>query len=188
MAQNVNLLEEITINKIYAFDSKLIIKISLSWILLLILIYLLTAGINMNKQRNLHLLEISQQNLAAKINSYNQILLPLKEQGVADLKNLPAGSTNILGFYRYFEDLAKLTPHGVWLNSFSFSEPDSLITIKGSAIIASSVSALINSLSNSEDFRNKKFDTIQLQENLETGNTDFTISTILPNPPEVAKK
>ncbi|MBU0744857.1 MAG: PilN domain-containing protein [Gammaproteobacteria bacterium] len=180
MPQNINLLEELTIKKIYAFNSRLITQISLGWILLLILIYILAIGINADRKKTILKLEVVQKTIETKINSYNQILLPLKENVLPDVKTLPSGSINFLGFYRYLEDLAKFTPHGVWLTNIVFSEPNELVTIQGSAIIASSVSALINSLSKSDDFKNKKFDALQLRENISTGNTDFTISTLAP--------
>lgn len=174
MTQNINLLTEITLQPISALNSRLMVQICTGWILLLALIYVITFGINTNKQKNMAALALTQKNLIATLAVYTQTLSTIQN---ITLANLPIGSGSLIGFYRYLEDLASLTPHGTWLNYFNFSETDNSITLKGSTIAASGVSALLKSL-DKVTLRNKRFSTLQLQENLETNNIDFVISTV----------
>jgi len=173
MTQNINLLEELPVQQVSAFNGKIMLQIFVGWILILILIYTITFGIQSSKRQTLVSLETSEKKLLSKIKE----LAPLQEEPY--LENTPTNSGSLLGFYRYFEDLTALTPHGVWLNTIKIFEKDgSIITIKGSAVAASGVSALLESLNGSNSFRNKKFSAIQLEKNPQSDNTDFVISTV----------
>ncbi|MDR1057903.1 MAG: PilN domain-containing protein [Coxiellaceae bacterium] len=171
MTQNINLITELTIQPPVTLNSRLITTITTGWVILLFLIYVLTYTINITKQKELPGLELIQKNLIAKIEIYKQEFAILQKQSIDSM-------ANIIGFHRYLEDLASLVPQGVWLNEITFASANNLVTIKGSTILASSVSVLINALNRSDNFRNKKFSAIHLQENSETHDTDFTISTV----------
>jgi len=174
--QNVNLLEEVKVHPTSALNGKLILQITIAWTIVLLLIYLLAVGTNSDKEKTLSQLKASQEKITLKIASYAKAP-PTHEEGI-DLKDLPIGSTNLIGFYRHLEDLAKLTPDGVWLKDITVSEPDDTIIIKGTTIIPFGASSLIKSLNKSEIFRNEKFGELQLQKNTKSRNFDFTISTI----------
>jgi len=188
MTQNINLLEELTLKPHVAFNSKVMVSISISWILILIFIYFFAYGVHAVRQKTLSELETTQKNLVSKIDAYKQEFPELVEEKSADLKTHKFSLQKSPGFYRYFKDLANLVPHGLWINEIVLSESDNSAIIKGSAIVAASVSTLLNSLSKAESFRNKKFNNLQLYENLETHNTDFTISTVNTIPMEPNKK
>ena len=177
MTQDINLLTELTLQPISALNSRLMVQICTGWILLLALIYAITFGVNLNKKQNMAALEMTQKNLISTLAIYAQTLSATQKKTPADLQNLPVGSGSLIGFYRYFEDLANLTPHGVWLNYFNFSETDNSIILKGSTVAASGVSALLKALDKST-LRNKKFSALQLQDDLESNNIDFVISTV----------
>lgn len=180
MTQNINLLEELNIKPPVTLSSKLIVQISTVWLLLLFFIYFLASGIHSFKQKELPNLETKQKNLSSKIAIYQREFPALNAKKPVDSKDYTSKLINTSGFYQYFKDLATLVPHGLWLNEMTFSRPDNLVTLKGSAILASSISKLINSLGKSNSFRSKKFNVLQLQENPKTHNTDFTVSTTIP--------
>jgi hypothetical protein len=189
MTQNINLLTELAIQPISAFNSRLMERIIVGWILALIVIYAIAFGVDWEKKRNLVTAEALQKKLLAKVASYNEILAPFREETYsADSENLPASSGSITGFHNHLKDLAIFTPSGVWLNHIIISETDGLSTLEGSTVASSGVSALLDALSKSNSFRNKKFNTIRLEKNPETGNTDFTISNVIIAAPANNKK
>lgn len=175
--QNINLLTELTLQPVSALNSRLIIQLCVGWVLLLALIYLITLGVISKKEQALAALETTQKNLNATIAIYSQTLVLAQRRAPTNLQILPPGSGSLVGFYHYLEDLAKYTPHGVWLNYLYFSEIDNSITLEGSTVAASGVSALLQALDNSA-LRDKKFSTLQLQYDPQTNNTNFIISTI----------
>ena len=183
MTQNINLLDELNIQPISTFNSRLIGQIALGWILLLTLIYILALGIHAGNQKTLATLETTQKNLLAEIAANQETISPPKVSTTTDSKVIPQSQINLLGFYRYLDDLAKFTPYGVWLNNIIFSEAeaDKSITIKGSSIAPSGVSTFLNSLHGSTSLQNKNFGTMQLQKNATSSNIDFTLSTKEPD-------
>lgn len=186
MTQNINLLEEISIQPISAFNSKLMVQVAMVWMLLLILIYLLTLGVYLNNQKiSLHL-ETVQNKLLTTIKNRDQAVSTHDE--TPTLKDFPCGSGSMGGFYKYLEDLAKFTPDEVWLNSMVFSVADDAITIQGSSTAAVGVSMLLNALNKSSTFHSRKFNTLLLEKDSESSRTDFTISTIAAKPQEPSKK
>lgn len=187
MTQNINLLEEIAIQPSSAFNSKVMTKITISFVLLLVLIYIITAGINLNQQRILSNLETTQKNLSAKISSYQQETTPFKEGSSRDLSGLPPSSGNLVGFYNHLNDLTNITPTGVWLNYINISGSD-VTTIKGGTITTLGISEFINALGKTNSWLNKKFYILQLNKNTESNNTDFIISTAITKPTETEKK
>ena len=188
MTQNINLLDELGIQPISAFNSMLIGQISIGWILLLILIYVSASITHSSKQKTLLTLETTQKNLLANITANQEIILPKENTATADPKALPQSSINLLGFYRYLDDLARFTPNGIWLNNIIFSDAGESITIKGSSIAPSGVSIFLNSLHNSTSLYNKKFGAMQLKKSATSSNIDFTLSTVVINPKEPDKK
>jgi Tfp pilus assembly protein PilN len=188
MTQNINLIENLNLQPTSLFNSKLIVQISLGWILLLILVYFLAFGVNANKQKTLLTLEDTHKNLLEKISSYNQVSVMVQNQLLTDIRSLPIGSLNLLGFSSYLEDLAKYTPDGVWLSEIVFSEADNVITLKGSAISAIGVSTFLRLLEDkSVRLHEKKLDMLQLEKNSETNNIDFIVGSVITNPNETKK-
>jgi hypothetical protein len=182
MTQNINLLTELAIRPISAFNSKLMERVIIAWLLALVLIYTVAFGVDLDKKRSLVNMEVLQKNLLTKVASYNEELALLQEESPLDSKNLPAGFANTTGFYDNLKDLATFTPTGVWLNYISISKIGDITTLEGSTITSSGVSALLDALSKSESFRNKKFNTINLEKKSGDGNTDFTIGNTIIAP------
>lgn len=177
--QNINLLEELVVHPISAFNSKFIIQASIGLILILALIYGLAIATNSDKEKKLAKLEMTKQNLSKKIEAYDYESSTFAKR-TENLKKLPSASIDILGFYRHFQDLAKFTPDGVWLSDIIISEPNNQITIMGSTVTAHGVSTLIHALAQSKSFSGKKFSEIKLQKDTVSKNIDFTISTATP--------
>lgn len=188
MTQNINLIEELNIQSTTAFNSQLVVKIVIGWIVLLIISYVLGIITNANNQKTLVTLEATQKSLTEKLATYAELTEFKGKADGATKKALPVASVNIQGFYLYLEDLARLTPDGVWLNEINISELNDEITIKGKSINASGVSALLNALNKSVRLKNKKFNTLQLQIDSQTNTIDFVISTISKTKEEETKK
>lgn len=174
MAQNINLLEEISVSPVSVYNCKLIINIVISWTLLLTLIYAVAITIHSNQKNLLSELENTQNVLMTKIAGYKRELATFEP---AYMNDLSPNSGNLLGFSRYLEDLAKFIPQGVWLNEIIFSEPDGNVTFKGSSIAASGISTMLDALGKSQSLKDKNFSALQLEQNTDNG-TDFTINTV----------
>lgn len=178
MAQNVNLLAEIAITPVTYLNSRFMAKISAVWILLLILIYAAAFSVNMSKKQTLTTLENKKTTLQSKIDTYQRDLLHL--QGGETSLSLQS-INNTTGFYNYLKDLAAFTPHAVWLTNISISEVDNSITIVGSTVAPSGVSALLEALDKAPSFGNKKFNNISMEKKSDSIGIDFKISSINPN-------
>ncbi len=186
MTQNINLLTELAIRPISAFNSKLMERVVIAWFLALALIYTIAFGVDLDKKRSLVNMEALQKNLLTKVASYNEELALLQEESPLDSKSSSTGFANTTGFYNNLKDLATFTPTGVWLNYISISKIDDVTTLEGSALTSSGVSALLDALSKSESFRNNKFNTINLEKKPGAGNTDFTIGNTIVAPTSTA--
>lgn len=176
MTQQINLLEELTVLPISAYNCKLIVHIIIGWILLLALIYVITLSLYLNQKSTLIDLEIKQKNIVTIIENYK---LELNAIEPAYIDGTTPGSNNFPGFSSYLKDLATFTPPGIWLKEIIFSVPDGTVILKGSTIAASGISTLLNSLSKSRTLGDKRFGTIQLDKNTDTDSADFTINNIV---------
>lgn len=174
MSQNINLLEELTVNPVSAYNCRLLARISIGWVLLLALIYAITLSLYSNQKKTFRALETTQKTLTTKIATYKQELAALDPAYINDLS---PNSSSLLGFHRYLEDLAKFTPQGIWIKEMIFSEPDGAVTFKGSTIAASGISTFLNALGKSQSLNGKKFDTLHLQKDTESDGNDFIINT-----------
>jgi len=185
MAQNINLLADLNVRSPAVLNSSLTIQISISWVFILIFIYLVTYVFYAIKQKELLNLETIQKNLTSRIATYKKALPGINIENKDVKSSYEPSLTSIKGFYGFLEDLANFVPQGIWVNDFVISKEDNSVTITGTSILSSGPSVLINALSKSTNFRDKKFVTIRLLENTNTHNTDFTITTnkaIYPKP------
>lgn len=179
MTQNINLIEDLNIRPVSAFNSKLMAQVTVVWVLLLFLIYAININIDSHKANTITKLERTEKELMTKVSSYSQGFLPVQGTSEANLENIPATSTkNIDGFYGYLEDLAKYTLQGVWLTDISFTG-NKEITLKGKAISASGVSSFLNSLGSAKNLENKNLGTLELKKEPDLDITTFIISSVV---------
>lgn len=169
MAQNINLLEELTVYPISAYNCNLMVRLTIAWALLLTLIYGIALGVYFHQKKSIVILEDTQKEALTKIVAYKQELAAFEPTYTG---------TSSFGFSSYLLDLAKFTPQGIWLKEIIISEIDGSVALKGSTIAASGISTLLNSLSKAPNLGKKKFNEVQLDKNTDSDSADFTISTI----------
>ncbi len=180
MAQNINLLEEITLTQVAVLNSRLLLQVVGVWMGMLIAVYIFSAIGYHSDKKKLSLIEEQVGTLTAKIQDEKTRLSSLSGLEVTSEVN----SKNLIeskGFYGDFEDLAKAVPPGVWLTDIVISRLDGSVTLKGHTVIAAGIPALILALNKSNNLRDKKFDVLKIEKNSETQYIDFTIATDLIN-------
>lgn len=180
--QNIDLITTLTVRSGYRFDAKLMLQITVGWILVFVLIYLIALGLNLHKRKVLIDLEFTQHKLQTQLNTLTRELALFNDKTSQSLGDFAIGSINAVGFYHYFEDLAKFTPEGVWLDNIVFSQLDGEVLLNGNSTTAVGVSAFMDILSKSDDFSNKKFSVFQLQKTPNSNNIHFVLSTAVTNP------
>ena len=179
MAQNINLITTVNIQPISFFDAKLMAQALGGWLVLLILIYAVAFSLTSPKQKTIAKLEANKKTLQNQIENLTKELTSFATSDrIKNLQALPFTSTNSSGFSGYLEDLAKLTPEGIWFTEIIFSQPDGLILLKGNAIAAAEIPLLIEALDEAKTLTNKKLGTLQIQKNPKNDNINFTLGTI----------
>jgi hypothetical protein len=173
--QNINFLTTLNIQSISAFNSKLMIQIISGWVLLLFLIYTISLISHVSKQATLDNLTSTQKNLQAQIDKLDKELVSLNSPQSLPLPLI--NSDSLVGFYRYFKDLARFTPKDIWFNNIVFSQPNNLILLNGSTTSAANIPIFINALKKSKIFNEKKIGTLQIQKIPDTNNVEFTLGT-----------
>ncbi len=178
MAQNINLLTEIAIRPVSPLNSRLIVKISAGWILVLVIVYLINLVVYTNTKQLLTGLENQKAVLQSQVdNCQKELSRLLGGETLLNLQGLPIGSNNTRGFYNHLKDLAAFIPHAVWLTNINISEIDGSIVIEGGTVASSGVPALIDALNKAPNFDNKKFNTILIDKKPDSVDINFILST-----------
>ena len=179
MEQNINLITTVNVQPISFFDAKLIAQVLGGWIILLMLIYAIAFSLTSPKQKTITQLEANKKNLQTQRENLKKELASFATTDkIKNLQTLPFTSTNSTGFSDHLEDLAKLTPNGIWFTDIILSQPDGLILLKGNAIAAAEIPLLIEALDESKNLHDKKLGTLQIQKNPKNDNISFTLGTI----------
>lgn len=171
--QNINLLKEVNVQPVTFFNSRLIIKVSLAWLLLLFSIYIVGVFVGLEKQRKVNQLKNIKTELIKKISPYDAGISGRKLN--IDLRDIHLGVVRQKGFYHYFKKLSGLVPSGVWLTKIIL-EPDD-VTIQGGAVTAFGVSSLLENLNSAEGFRDKQIRIFDLEKSPGSDDKQFKIGT-----------
>ena len=182
--QNIDLITTLTVRPGYRFNAKLMLQITVGWILVFVLIYVIAIGSNLHKKRVLIDLEFTQNGLQLQLNTLIRQLALFDNKASQPLGDFAVGSINAIGFYHYLEDLAKFTPEGVWLDNIVFSQLEGEVLLNGNSTTAAGISAFMDVLSKSGNFSNKKFAALELQKIPKSNNIHFVLSTAAVTNPE----
>lgn len=180
--QDINLITDLVVRPEYRLNAKLILQITVGWVLFFVLIYLIVFGLNLHKRKVLIDLEFTQNDLQSQLDTLTRKLALFDNRASESLGDFAVSSTNSIGFYHYLEDLVKFTPEGVWLDNIVFSQSDGEVSFTGNSVAAAGVSVFMDILSKSDDFSNKKFSVLQLQKIPNSNNIHFVLSTAVTNP------
>lgn len=172
--QNINLLEELVVHPVSTFNSKLMLQVAVGGLLVLILIYVLAANVQREKDKKITSLQATKKELLQRLDDYQDQIAKKSDE------DLPVGIMNTEGFFRHLNDLAKTTPDGVWLKNIIITEPHENVILEGSSVSPIGVTSLIKALNKAENFRDKKFRELSLEKNPETKEVDFKVSTYPP--------
>ena len=182
--QNIDLITALTVRSGYRFNAKLILQITIGWILVFVLTYVIALGLNLHKRKVLIDLEFTQSSLQSQLSTLTRQLALFDNKASQSLGDFAVGSINAIGFYHYLEDLAKFIPEGVWLDNIVFSQSEGEVLLNGNSTTAAGVSAFMDVLSKSSDFSNKKFAALELQKIPKSNNIHFVLSTAAVTNPE----